>query len=274
LAAACAALRDAPPDSAAHDALLATLPERAELRRRVNGALQGDLPRCLRRRPQPLAIDLHRIPCHGEPPRDADAVYRSKAKGGTSHFHAYATAHVIRKGLRFTGALTGARRGEPLQEVVRRLLAQAARAAVRPRSLLPDRGFCSVAVLRSPHSRRRPFLMPLPPRGRPPGPPQGPSGSRLLQSRQRSGWSHYTRTDKEGRQATVGVCVTCRNLRGQRGRHGREALAYAYGGGLVPGSYPWVQETYSTRFAMETTYRRLQQARITTGTRDPLSRLL
>src|SRR3982751_6517572 len=44
---------------AAHDALLATLPELAELQRRVNRALQGDLPRCLRRRRQPLAIDLH-----------------------------------------------------------------------------------------------------------------------------------------------------------------------------------------------------------------------
>ena len=45
LAAACAALRDAPSDSAAHDALLATLPTTAELQRRVNRALQGDLPK-------------------------------------------------------------------------------------------------------------------------------------------------------------------------------------------------------------------------------------
>src|SRR5713101_3574513 len=48
LAAACAALRDAPSDTAVHDALLATLPELAELQRRVNRALQGDLPRGLR----------------------------------------------------------------------------------------------------------------------------------------------------------------------------------------------------------------------------------
>src|SRR5438045_2122328 len=58
LAAACAALRDAPSDSAAHDALLAGLPALAELQRRLNRALQGDLPKTLRRRPQPLAIDL------------------------------------------------------------------------------------------------------------------------------------------------------------------------------------------------------------------------
>src|SRR5689334_5241522 len=45
LAAACATLRDAPSDTAAHDALLATLPDYAELQRRLNHALQGNLPK-------------------------------------------------------------------------------------------------------------------------------------------------------------------------------------------------------------------------------------
>jgi hypothetical protein len=58
LAAACAALRDAPSDTAAHNALLATLPPYAQLQRRLNRALQGDLPQALRRRHQPLAIDF------------------------------------------------------------------------------------------------------------------------------------------------------------------------------------------------------------------------
>src|SRR5262245_15972357 len=70
LASACACLQRAPSDSAVHDALLATLPALAELQRRVNRALRGDLPRCLRRRRQPLAIDLHLVPYHGQPLRD------------------------------------------------------------------------------------------------------------------------------------------------------------------------------------------------------------
>ena len=274
LAAACASLRDAPSDSACHDALLATLPALAELQRRVNRALQGDLPRGLRRRRQPLAIDLHLVPYHGQPLRDPDEVYRSAARDGTSHFHAYATCYVIRKGLRFTLALTAVRRGEPLPGVVRRLLAQAAKAGVRPRYLLLDRGFCSVAVLRSLQAGRRPFLMPLPLRGRKLDHPKGPSGSRIFAAWKRSGWSRYTLTDAQGCQATVAVCVKCRNLRGERGKRGRQALVYAYGGGLTPGSYQWVKETYRTRFAIETTYRQLQQARIRTSTRDPLLRFL
>ena len=68
--------------------------------------------------------------------------------------------------------------------------------------------------------------------------------------------------------------VKCRNRRGERGKHGREALVYAYGGGLVPGSYQWVQDTYRRRFGIEASYRQLEQARIRTSTRDPLLRLL
>src|SRR5262249_2850838 len=84
----------------------------------------------------------------------------------------------------------------------------------------------------------------------------------------------YTLTDAQKRKATVAVCVKCRNLRGERGKHGRQALVYAYGGGLEPGSYRWVKETYRRRFAIETTYRQLQQARIPACTGDPLLRLL
>ena len=145
---------------------------------------------------------------------------------------------------------------------------------MRPRYLLLDRGFCSVAVLRSLQAGRRAFLMPLPLRGRKPDHPKGPSGSRVFQGWKRSGWSRYTLTDSQGRKATVGVCVKCRNLRGERRQRGRQALVYAYGGGLAPTSYQWVKETYRTRFAIETTYRQLQQARIRTSTRDPLLRFL
>jgi hypothetical protein len=274
LTAACKALVAAPCYQAAHDALLATLPPIPELQRRLNRAFQADLPKALRRRPQPLAIDLHLVPYHGRHLHTEDEVYRSKAKQGTSHFHAYATAYVIRKGRRYTVALAYVRKGQPLQEVIQELLRQAGRAGVRPRYLLLDRGFCSVAVLRYLQRARHPFLMPLPLRGRKPGHPKGVSGSRVFGGWKRSGWSRYTLTNGDKERATVAVCVKCRNRRGERGKHGREALVYAYGGGLKPSSFAWVKETYRSRFAIETTYRQLQQARIRTCTPDPLLRLL
>src|SRR5512143_2712233 len=88
---ACGRLRDAPSDETARKALLATLPDYAELQRQLNAALAGHLPQALRKYPQRLAIDLTLIPYHGRPCRDLDEVYRGQAKDGTSHFHAYAT---------------------------------------------------------------------------------------------------------------------------------------------------------------------------------------
>jgi putative transposase len=273
LAAACGSLARAPSDTAARAALLATLPQLGELQRRLNRALQGDLPKALRRSRQPLAIDLTLLPYHGRPREDPREVYRSKAREGTSHFHAYATAYVIRKGQRFTAALAYVRKGDDLAGVVKELLRQAARGGVRPRHLLLDRGFYQVGVIRYLQAARVPFLMPVPAKGRKADHPDGPSGTRVFHLRTRGGWGRHTLTAGDGRTATVSICVKCRNYRGQWRRHGRQALVYAYWG-LVPSSGRWVYETYRLRFGIETTYRQLREARIRTCTRDPLLRLL
>lgn len=223
-AAACASLRDAPSDSALHAALMATLPETHELQRRLNRALQGDLPKALRRRRQPLAIDLLLIPYHGEPLADAREVYRGQAKSGTSHFPAYATAYVIKKGQRFTVALAYVRKGDDLAEVVKELLRQAAKAGVRPRYLLLDRGFYAVSVIRYLQAARCPFLMPVPAKGRKADHPKGPSSTRVFHLQKRSGWGQHTLQNAAGQKATLSICVRCRNYRGQWQRHGRQAL--------------------------------------------------
>jgi putative transposase len=216
-----------------------------------------------------LACDLTLIPYHGQPFQELHEVYRSKPKSGTSHFHAYATAYVIRKGRRFTVALTPVRRGEALDAVLRRLLRQAARAGVRPRLLLLDRGFYTVNVIRSLQAARYPFLMPAVVRGRRPRGPQAAADVRWQKS---SGWGQHTLRNDAGRTATVGIGVACRNYRGQWGRHGRQRLVYAYWG-LQPVSYQWLRQTYRRRFGIETTYRQLHQARVRTTTRNPLLRL-
>jgi Transposase DDE domain len=270
---ACKSLRDAPSDEAARLALIATLPDFAALQRRLNAALAGNLPRALRRRPQRLAGDLVLIPYHGQPLRDPDEIYRSAAKSGTSHFHAYATLYVVRDGYRFTVALTAVARGEPLEEVLKRLLRQAARVGIGCRLLLLDRGFYSVGVIRYLQAARYPFLMPVVCRGRQLDDPRGPSGTNVFLTWQSSGLGTYTLHDARGRPARVSICVKCRYYRGQWHRHGKQRLIYAFWGLQRP-SFDWVRETYRQRFAIETTYRQLHQARIRTSTRDPVHRLL
>jgi Transposase DDE domain len=273
LAAACASLSRAPSDTAARTALRATLPDIDQLQRRLNRALQGDLPEALRRRRQPLAIDLTLLPYHGEPLADAREVYRGRARSGTTHFHAYATAYVIKEGQRFTVALASVNKGDDLADVVKGLLRQAAKGGVRPRYLLLDRGFYSVGVIRYLQAARCPFLMPVPAKGRKADHPQGPSGTRAFHARKRGGWGRHALRDAAGRKATIRVCVKCRNRRGERKKQGREALVYGYWG-LSPSGGRWVYQTYRRRFGIETTYRQLRQARVRTCTRDPLLRLL
>lgn len=269
----CRRLRDAPSAEAVRLALLATLPKYADLQRCLNLALANSLPPAVRKRRHPLALDLVLVPYHGQPQREAREVYRSQPKSGTTHFHAYATVYLVRKGRRFTVALTPVAKGEALTAVLRRLLRQAAHVGVRPRYLLLDRGFYSVAVIRYLQAAHYPFIMPVVGRGRKATHPHGPSGSRRFGSWKRSGWSTYTLRTVPHRQATVQICVKCRNYRGQWGRHGRRPLVYAYWG-LRPASPQWVSETYRRRFAIETTYRQLHQARIRTSTRNPQLRLL
>src|SRR5438094_6963780 len=94
ITAACFALALAPSRETVRKAVLKDLSSRDELLRRLNRALSCEVPRQLRRREQQVSIDLVLVPYHGEPMLDISEVYRSQAKSGTTHFHAYATAYV------------------------------------------------------------------------------------------------------------------------------------------------------------------------------------
>jgi hypothetical protein len=270
---ACQRLSDAPSDETARQALLATLPDSATLRRRLNAALAGHLPVALHKRLQRRAIDLTLIPYHGQPFRNISEIYRGQAEDGTSHFHAYATAYVVRHGQRYPVALTGVSKGEPLKDVVQRLLRQAASVGVRTRLLLLDRGFSSVAVVRYLQQARVPFLRPVVCHGRSPKQPGGPTGSSVFRTWKKSGWSDYTLTDAKKRTATVSIGVKCRNYRGQWKRQGRQALIYA-SWGYRPPSPDAVFATYRLRFGIESSYRQMPEGRIRTTTRRPEVRLL
>jgi putative transposase len=270
---ACQRLKAAPSDQAVRDALRETLPPIDETQRRLNAGLAADLPKALRKRRYPMAIDLTLIPYHGEPYQSSEEIYRGEPKSGTSHFHAYATAYVVREGRRFTVAMTRVLYGEPIKDVVQRLLQQASRIGVKPRYLLLDRGFYNVEVVRYLQAARYPFLMPVARRGRKPRDPEKSQSVWRFFAWKRSGWSEHSWRNPEGRLATVGICVVYGKF-GKRGKRRRlQRFVYAYWG-FRPASCDWVRETYRTRFAIETTYRQMNQARIRTSTRDPLLRLL
>ncbi len=270
---ACGRLRDAPSDQAVRNALVAMLPDMNTIERRINCGLSADLPRWLTKRPQRLAVDLTLIPYHGQPFREANEIYRSQPKSGTTHFHAYASCYVVEHGQRFTLAMNWVGKGEPLKETLQRLLKLVRSLGVKIRFLLLDREFYSVNVIRYLQASRTPFLMPVAHRGRKPADPTKAKGTRRFLRSKKSGFSQHTLQNDKGRRASVRICVCCRNYAGRRKRHGRKRLVYAFWG-FQPGPPAWVREEYRKRFGIETSYRQMNQCRIRTCTRNPLLRLL
>ena len=117
------------------------MPDSATLQRQLNAALAERLPRALRTHLQRLAIDLTLIPYHGQPFHDLNEIYLSQAKDGTSHFHSYATADVIRKAQRYPLATTRLPTGDLHYDCVQPLRPLPATARARPRLPRPDRAF-------------------------------------------------------------------------------------------------------------------------------------
>jgi hypothetical protein len=273
LSAACWSLVTAPSRETIRKATLKALKSKGDLLKRLNRALTVDVPRGLLRRPQQVAIDLVLVPYHGLPFDTELEIYRSQARSGTSHFHAYATAYVNYRGQRYTLALTTVERGEKMPEVLKRLFRRLSTLGVSCRMALLDRGFWSVAVIRYLRRAGRPFLMPVVLRGRKADHAEGPSGTRVFALRKRSGWGRYTVKAADGTVARVSLGIHCRNYNGQWGRHGRQTLVYAFWG-FEPPSTRWICETYRMRFAIETSYRQMHQGRARTCTRNPEVRLL
>lgn len=270
---ACRRLREAPSDEAVRQALRAMLPERVELERRLNRALRDKLPKSLLNKSRPLALDLTELPYHGQPHDDPREVCRGKPKHGTTHFHAYATLYVVRRGERFTVAMTCVWQGEALKDIVQRLLQQARAAGVKPRYVLLDRAFYSLDVVRYLQAARCAFVMPVVHRGRNPKrtPLHQVRGTRRFLTWKKSGWSTHTLRNKK-RTARVNIAVVHNQPPARGKRRRRRTLVYAFWG-FCPPAPRWVADTYRRRFGIETSYRQMNQARIRTCTRDPVLRL-
>jgi hypothetical protein len=267
--AACRDLANAPSQQAVFDALLDGLPRTLPvLEKRLNRALLYAWPaRCQRRRWQ-VAIDWHLVPYYGEAYQSRNEIYRSKPRQGTSDFHAYATACIVQYGHRYTLALTWVRRHESTVTVLRRLRARLHELAVKIKVLLLDRAFFTAAVAGWLQQEQVPFLMPVMFRGRRPKKRGAKQGLRWIK-RQKAGWYPHQLKGK----VALWVVVAYRSYyhRKKRKRRHQKLLFAAW---RVHGAPTEIRERYRRRFGIETSYRQLRQARITTCTRNPHLRLV
>lgn len=112
-----------------------------------NAALVAQLPPHIRGGRHKVAIDLTFIPYHGEAAQDPNEIRRGQAKSGTTHFHCYATAYVIKKNKRVTLALTYVQADDTSIDVLERLLARLNALDVHLKRLFLDRQCACVPVI-------------------------------------------------------------------------------------------------------------------------------
>ena len=275
--AACRDLADAPCSHTVYDALSASFPGIQELEKRLNRSLCHKLPKALLRKSRILAIDLTLIPYQGKPALDIKEIFRSKPKSGTRHFHAYATATVVHKGYRYTVALMHVEYGAGMKEVVQKLVQLIRRRGIKIRYLLLDKGFYSVRVLSYLKRAKLGYIVPILLRGRQKKDKKAPTSGMRALLKKKNGYYRQTITGKDGKrkkvQLTINVCVASKDyLHEKTGKNRRKKLLYAIS--KVRRTWREIRELYRKRFAIETTYRQMNEARIKTCTRDPRLRLL
>ena len=269
-------------DETVRTTLRESLPEYDRLRRQGSRMLSLWLPASFRRarrlkrarrRKHKVAIDYHKVPFWnrgGEPP---PRCLRSASQHGTCYFHVYASLMLLKKGQRYTVALRPVLPGDKTPRVLRALLDEARRRGVRVGLLLVDRGFWSAEVLRYLQQARIPYVLPVVARGRLPEQPGGPGGTRVFFHKKKTGRYAYTVCGRGKRRVRVTIWVLRRNHRGRKGKRGRYAWVYA-GHGVRVETALWLRKVYRGRFAIETSYRQGEQARLRTTSRDERQRLL
>ena len=237
-------------------ALAAALPATLDaLEDRVARGLHAVLPRRARRRPLPVALDLHLRPFYGH--YRTPGLCGGPRKDGARWFWGYATAVVLTPGRRHTLALIAVRRRETPDAIVERVLTQVGRTGVRIRYLLLDRGFYASGVIAALQRRRLRFILPMVRRGR---------ATEPFFRRQARGWFEHTIRNRRHRADSVTVRVAAIPQLDGRSR------VYVCSGGFH--ALPRVVLYYRRRFGIETSYRQLGEALARTTTTDPRVRLL
>jgi hypothetical protein len=272
LSSAAARTRRSPSDETVRKALRASLQGLgSDLEQKLAAGLLSPLPRRFFKRAHYLALDLHQRPYYGD--AKASPVRGGKRQAGTSWFWTWASVAVVEHGRRWTLAATLALPGEPLPQIVARLLDRLEQAHIRVKLLLLDRGFYSAEVLALLQGRKLPFLMPVLRRGKGEG-PKGPTGTQqFFQPGRRGFFTHQWRARGGKRPGpTVRVGVACAP-RGRNACPEERPWVFIFDG-FRPPHATWCRETYRRRFGIETSYRQLGECLALTTSRDAGVRLL
>jgi hypothetical protein len=150
----------------------------------------------------PVVIDLHEEPFYAEAPKeDPDVIRRGEAKAGTTSFHTFATAYVVRHHRRFTLAVTRVRAHESMLEVADRLRKRVGELGIDVQVYLLDRQFWTYELQVA--WQQIPYIMPI----RRTGKPGTNGGTRPLFDLQASQFVTYTMSSHPPEPLDIDVAV-------------------------------------------------------------------
>jgi len=240
--------------------------EHREVEEQLNDLLIDRLPDYIQGRHHEVAIDLTNIPYHGEACRDDDEIRRSMAKSGTTHFHTYASAYIVKNNKRVTVAITYCWAHDSCFDILLRLLTRLDELDIGLKRLLVDREFYSTQIIRFLNQQDWQSIMAIPARG-----------AILKTLKKAATHSHqrlYTVSSQEYGEESFTLHVVCRYSKGRRGKQGVDRFLFAVLGRPWVGTPGQLTEKYRRRFGVETSYRLMNKVRVRTTSRDPKLRLL
>jgi Transposase DDE domain len=261
------ALENASSPNTVRNVLRGLLPDSGmeSLEGRLNELVVARLPPNLLRGILPCAIDVTEIAYHGRHEETDEAIRRSKAKSGTTHFHCYATLYTVKRGKRYTLALMLVKRSDTSLSILQRLLKRGEELGLRIERLYLDRGFDNNGVIAFLKTQPFPAIIPLTIRGQ-------TGGSRALLKGRHSSRTRYTRASQTYGEQTFTVYIVCKYSAGRYKRQGIERFAYILTGNIVLPPHQ-IYEEYRHRFAIESSYRLMNQVRARTTSASVALRL-
>lgn len=238
-----------------------------ELERRLNAAVQAEIPQRVWRQAREVAIDFHDRPYYGKQPQSDGLWVRGKARDGTTRFYRIATAYVILNGLRVTLAVRFVLPDRGVVSLLADLLKSLKKQGLQIAYLLLDKGFASIAVMDYLTRHRQPALIACPIRGK-------TGGTRALCRGRKS--YRTTHTFVSGDQTFTARLAVCRSFttakRTKRMKRREVWLLYILIElDLTPHQ---AQRQYRKRFGIESSYRCAGQVRGWTTSPNPAYRFV
>jgi hypothetical protein len=223
IAAVCREGQDAPSDNSVREKLNEQGWNDSVIETAFNDLLAQSARQCTWKGCFPVAIDLHEEPFYGQLHEDdPEVIRRGEAKAGTTYFHTFATAYVIRQHRRFTLSVTRVRAHESMVEVADRLRQRVEELGIEVQVYVLDRQFWTYELQVA--WQAIPYIMPL----RRTGKKGSQGGTRPLFDLQESQFVTYTmRPDHQAPlEIDVAVVVLPETKEARQKRRAKARVAY------------------------------------------------